>query len=196
MRFIKDFKILIEAFEFHTRDLNDCLKISESRKHRERYSQIQVTSSDIITAKNCRKLHSARLKKVRKIAERKTIKLIKRVEKENTKFARVDARIVADKAEKLAELIDDMRVKVINDEIAHTITEHEYEERLKQEVQKEINVEEEKKEKKEEEKKKEKKKEKEEEKKEKFNYSYLQMARSSNMEYKSSYRPGAQLKRF
>ena len=182
LRFVKDFEMLIEAFELHTRDLNDCLKISESRKHRERYSQTQATSSDVITTKNCRKLHSARLKKIKKIAERKTTKLVKKAEKENTKFAKVDARIVADKAEKLAKLVDDMRVRVINDEIVHTVAEHEYEKRLKQEAQEEIDVE--------------KKKEKKKKEKKKLNYFYLQMTRSSNMKYKSSYRPGAQLERF
>ena len=38
LRFVKDFEILIEIFEFYTQDLNNCLKISESRKHCERYS--------------------------------------------------------------------------------------------------------------------------------------------------------------
>ena len=86
----------------------------------------------MITTKNCRKLHSARLKKIKKIAERKIIKLIKRTEKKNTKFVRIDARIVADKVEKFVKLIDNMRVKIINDEIIHTVTEHEYEKQLKQ----------------------------------------------------------------
>ena len=131
MRFVKNFKMLIEAFEFYTRNLNDCLKIFESQKHRERYLQTQVILSDVITIKNCRKFHSIHLKKIKKIAERKTIKLIKRTEKENTKFARIDARIAANEIKKFAKLIDDMRVKVINDKIVHTITEHEYEKRLK-----------------------------------------------------------------
>ena len=74
-----------------------------------------------------------------------------------------------------------MRVKVINDEIVHTVIKHEYKKRLKQEVQEEIDI---------------KKKKKEEEKKKKLNYFYLQMIRSSNIKYKSSYRSGAQLERF
>ena len=40
LRFVKDFEMLIETFKLHTRNLNNCLKISESRKHRKRYSQI------------------------------------------------------------------------------------------------------------------------------------------------------------
>ena len=39
LRFVKNLEILIKTFKFYTRDLNDCLKISESRKHRKRYSQ-------------------------------------------------------------------------------------------------------------------------------------------------------------
>ena len=78
-----------------------------------------------------------------------------------------------------------MRARVMNDQIAYTVAEHEYKERLKQEAQEEIDVK-----KKEEEEKKEEKKEK------KLNYSYLQMTRSSNIKYKSPYRPGAQLERF
>ena len=35
--FVKDFEMLIEIFELYTQDLNDCLEIFESRKHRERY---------------------------------------------------------------------------------------------------------------------------------------------------------------
>ena len=88
----------------------------------------------MITAKNCRKFYSVRLKKIRKVAERKAIKLVKTAKKENTKFARINARIVANKIEKLTELIDDMRVKVINDEIIYTVAKHEYEERLEQEA--------------------------------------------------------------
>ena len=38
LRFVKNFEMLIETFELHTRNLNDCLKIFESRKHRKRYS--------------------------------------------------------------------------------------------------------------------------------------------------------------
>ena len=139
----------------------------------------------MITTKNCRKFYLICLKKVKKVVKRKTIKLIKKTEKENTKFAKVDARIVANKIEKFAKLIDDMRVKIINDEIIHTVAEYEYEKRLKQEAQEEINV-----------KKKKKKKEKEEKKEEKLNYFYLQMIKSLNMKYKSSYRLDTQLKRF
>ena len=39
LRFIKDFEILIETFKLHTRDLNECLRISELQKYRERYLQ-------------------------------------------------------------------------------------------------------------------------------------------------------------
>ena len=134
----------------------------------------------MITIKNCRKFHSTRLKKIKKIAERKIIKLTQRIEKENTKFVKVDARIVADKIEKLAKLIDDMRVKVINDEIVYIITEQEYEKRLKQEAHDEINLKEKKKKKK----------------KKKLNYFYLQMTKLSNMKYKNFYRLDAQLERF
>ena len=88
----------------------------------------------MITIKNCRKFHSARLKKVKKIAERKIIKLINKIEKENTKFAKIDAYIVANKVEKFAKLIENMRVKIINDEMIHIVTKHEYKKQLKQEV--------------------------------------------------------------
>ena len=104
------------------------------RKHCKRYSQTQIISSDIITIKNYRKLYSILLKKIKKIAERKAIKLIKKVEKENINFAIINACIVADKDEKLTKLIDNIRVKIINDEITHTVAEHKYEKRLEQEV--------------------------------------------------------------
>ena len=88
----------------------------------------------MITTKNYKELHLIYLKKIKKIAERKIIKLIKKVEKKNTKFAKINARIIADKIEKFAKLINDMRIKVINDEIIYTIIKHEYEKRLKQEA--------------------------------------------------------------
>ena len=81
--------------------------------------------------KNCRKFYLICLKK---IVERKIIKLIKKIEKENTKFVKIDVRIVANKIKKFAKLINDMQVKVINDEIIHIITEYKYKKRLKQEA--------------------------------------------------------------
>ena len=49
-------------------------------------------------------------------------------------FAKIDVRIVANKIKKFAKLINDMQVKVINDEIIHIITEYKYKKRLKQEA--------------------------------------------------------------
>ena len=170
------------------------------QKHCKRYLHTQITLSNVITTKNCKKLYSIYLTKIKKIAKRKIIKLIKRIEKKITKFVKINACIVANKVKKLAKLIDNMRVKIINDEIAYTVTKHEYKKRLKQEAQKEINIKEEeekkKAEKKKEKKGKEKKKEEEEKKKKELNYFNLQMTKSLNMKYKSFYRPDAQLKRF
>ena len=189
LRFLKASEKQTTALELHTRDLDDCQRASAKRNNRERFSNTVACSSGVITVRDCRKLHSTRLAKELKKAEGKAKREAAKAVKDpfNHCLASAAKHAVA----KLKSMFDEMAARVAADEIELAQLEKEDEAEAEAEAEAET----------------EKQKEHEEQELDSneelpalniMNYSYLSMARPSNVNetnYISPFRSGADLER-